>query len=413
MSGLPTGPGWRSGPAPLPAPGEARAATVHDAETRRTYLENGPADVLYGATGNTVRWHSEQPSAEFLGSHADTVELLRLPGWLRAGEAVGVVHVRFDTDADPVDRLVELTVAAEGDSDLRRSVDRLFQPAATLLPGRQRAFVVGFVSFPAGPVRRMGTTYDRWPPIRQWLWGLASGTTEERFPPDPEDDSPFAGTVYLSADWRALVLRDGAAFVALRSHDPAEPNFLNLAERIVHSVYTDIFVLGFAQRHALHMYANLLATQRLHDLDASMLTELEQGFTRVRTTLWWEKVTSRGVGNMLLQKFQDQNGLGSLLTRVREDLTDAARLVQTESAGRQDATLGALTILGLPFGVAFAVGSILGNGVGIMLWCLAISVLLVCALHAAQGVRDLTRQLLIQVIGRSTPRRGPTGPSAS
>jgi hypothetical protein len=88
----------------------------------------------------------------------------------------------------------------------------------------------------------------------------------------------------------------------------------------------------------------------------------------------------------------------------------SARLVQTESAGRRDVALGALTVLGLPFGLVFAVGSVLGTGLSTMLWCLGISVGVVVALHTARGVRDMTWDLLAQVVGvRSRPHRRQGG----
>ena len=388
---------WQPGPARFGFSQPAQAA-AHDEAARRTYLEDGPAGILFGSDQAPTRWHLSEPMPTNLPVRVEAVELLMPPRWLSPDTGIAVVHVSLT--GEPVAGLQDLVTIPAGPGPLRATLDRILPPGAALADGPQRAFSVSFVSFTAPPEFRMSPAYASWTADRQWLWGMASATTEDRYPPDPDDELLLRSLLKLSADWRALVLRDGAAFVGLRPHDPQRPSFLDLGQLLVHTVYTDVFILGFLQRQVMHSYANRLALELARDFDPALLSELEHDFIRVRTSLWWEKTTARGVGNTLLREFQLQNRLNELVAKVREDLSDSARLVQTESAGRQDVALGALSILGLPFGLVFAVGSVLGEGPMVTFVCLAVSLVTVALLHLARGVRELTRELTTQVVGR-------------
>lgn len=65
----------------------------------------------------------------------------------------------------------------------------------------------------------------------------------ERFAPDPEDTALFAGRVRFSADWQALVLRDGTAFVGLSADPGGDQTFHATAAHHVHTIYLDVFLL--------------------------------------------------------------------------------------------------------------------------------------------------------------------------
>ncbi|NED82487.1 hypothetical protein G3I76_20605, partial [Streptomyces sp. SID11233] len=87
-------------------------------------------------------------------------------------------------------------------------------------PGTRRAWTLCHLTGTTGTWPALpGLSATGWETRDQWLWRLASATPPRDFPPDPEDRTLFAGRVRFSADWQALVLRDGAAFLGT-SPDP-------------------------------------------------------------------------------------------------------------------------------------------------------------------------------------------------
>ncbi|MET8092199.1 hypothetical protein [Micromonospora sp. NPDC005220] len=334
--------------------------------------------------------------------HAWAAEIWTPPRFSSTGSAFAFIHYNLGTD--PIRSLGAVSgVGEDPDHPVRRALDSALAPAARLRGGAFRALSITFVSFTDQPRRRMSFTYRHWPPDRQWLWGLASGTTESRYPPDPADATPFAGLVHLSADWRALVLRDGAAFVGLRGHRPDTGDFLDLAAVLVPSVYVDVFALGLAQRQSLQDIAQDLALLRTHKPAQADLTRMEGRLARLRNTLWSRRVNSGGVANALLDGFHRQNALTELLQQIETGLDRSTRLNQAESARRREVAVNVISTVGLPFGLVFAAGALLGPGPRTLAVCLLLAFALLALLHLAPGVRESTRDFL-GASGRSLGR---------
>jgi hypothetical protein len=387
-------PAWSAGPLPLPVPASAGVPhRVTDARARSSYFEPHLGPVLYGAPDRPVRWHLELTGATVGGITALAVELWRPPRPATDGTALAFVH--YALREDPVAALASVTtVGVEPGHPTREAVNSVLAPAARLRAGLWRALSVSFVSFRRGPRRRMSARYRHWPADRQWLWSMASSTTEARYPPDPVDEAAFRGTVHLSTDWRALVLRDGAAFVGLGRHTPGRGEFLDFGAVLVPSVYADVFALGLAQRQALRDFAQDLALLRETGPAQLELTELEQRLARLRNTLWARRVNSGGVANALLEGFHRQNGMVELLQQIEHGLDRSTRLVQAESALRREVAVNVITTVGLPPGLVFAAGAMLAPGPRTFVVCLLLSLFLLVVLHLVPAVRDSTRAFL-------------------
>jgi transketolase C-terminal domain/subunit len=77
-----------------------------------------------------------------------------------------------------------------------------------------------------------------------------------------------------------------------------------------------------------------------------------------RRALWARRVTLRGKGDELLERYQQQHRVPTVLENLATDLTDTARLVEASTARSVNAGLGLITVLGLPFGLAYAGGAV-------------------------------------------------------
>ncbi|WUH93650.1 hypothetical protein OG900_28415 [Streptomyces sp. NBC_00433] len=345
-------PAWRPGPVPVRLPSRPESA---DRDLRLTYFEARLRDVLYGSAAAPVRWHhTYDPPARLAGVDVESVEILRMP---MAGGDPGLAVLHADLGADPVAALEALSRPS---GPVRADLGRLLPDEARLLPGAVRARTVAHVTFTDGPVRVMSPPYSGWRAVEQWLWLLASATSEARFAPDPEDPAVRAGTVYFSADWKALVLRDGTAFVGT-SPDAGGDCFHALAKAHVHSIYLDALLVGCMQLHALNDVANQVAGTDATRLDADRLAELEHRLMDVRRRLWSSHITVRGKGNEVLRQFQAQHALPALLEGIVGELADAGRLVEAMTNRGVNAALGLLTVLGLPVGTAFAAAALWGD----------------------------------------------------
>lgn len=348
-------PAWRPGPVPVQLASRPESA---DRDLRLTYFEARLGDVLYGSAEAPVRWHrTYDPPERLAGADVESVEVLRMP--LTGGD-LGLAVLHADLGSDPVAALEALSRPAAGDGAGRAALGRLLPDEARLLPGAVRARTVAHVTFADGPVQVMSAPYSGWQAVEQWLWLLGSATSETRFAPDPEDPAARSGTVYFSADWKALVLRDGTAFVGT-SPDPGGDSFHAIARAHVHSIYLDALLVGCMQLHALNEVANRVADLDAARLDADHLAELEQRLMDVRRRLWSSHITVRGKGNEVLRQFQAQHALPALLEGIVSELGDAGRLVEAMTNRGVNAALGLLTVLGLPVGTAFAAGALWGD----------------------------------------------------
>ncbi|XVV10017.1 hypothetical protein ACQP2X_34945 [Actinoplanes sp. CA-131856] len=373
-------PPWHPGPLPVRSAGgtgrDLVAPAPADQVRRLTYFESRVSESLYGA-----RWWQDSADDAVAG-----VEIVRLPYADDSRAALMVVHVHLDP-ADPVAALGALVAAGPAAG--------LLPPGAVVRPGRvQTVAHVTFVGDPPVP----SAAYD-WPAHRQWAWLLASATPFDRVPPDPEDTALFDGEVRLSRDWTALVLRDGAAFVG-RTPDGGTQSFHHAAEVYVHSLYLDVFLLGRMQWRALNDFANRVATARSERLDPSALSDLEHRLVEIRRNLWIQQATSRGIGNELLARHQAQHRLTELMAHVETDMGAAVRFLEAVTGRSVNAALGLLTVVGLPFGLAYAGGAIWADPSPRLFWT--------CTLLAAVAAVLLAVLLPpIRPMIRSLRRRGP------
>lgn len=370
-------PAWSDGPYPGVRRGAAAAG-------RLGYLESRVAEALYGRPSAPVRWHQEV-SGEIGGLEVFAVEILSTP---LSGRYTGlaILHVRL---AGP-----------EAITDLARSPAEAgpFLPPGVTVTGT-RALTVTHLTF-AGPLTQpMPAEYQQWPADRQWLWLAASGTPVSAFPPDVDDDELFSGLLHLSADWRALVLRDGVAFVGLTADPGDEQTFHAAAETYVHSIYLDALLLGRMQLLALRRLSNSLGDLRVSTVKPRDLHEQQSRLMEVRRTLWSEHLTMHGHANDLLERYQAQYRLGRLREQVMADLADLAHLVDAQNSRSVNAGLGLLTVVGLPFGLAYAGGAVFADQSPLLfLVCTGIAIVLV-------GVMLLLFPPLRQMIDAMGPRQ--------
>ncbi|TMU90585.1 hypothetical protein FGK60_44550 [Streptomyces sp. DASNCL29] len=362
-------PEWAEGP--LPA--VSSDGTAADRERRLTYFEHRVGVSLFGATGRPARWHLRGP----LGADepdVEAVELLRVPPVAAMDgrpAALAVLHVRLGDDP-----LMELARYARLPADPER-LDRLLPDGLRLAAGAARAWTLAHVTFRQQPPPVLPAAYAGWPTADQWLWLLASRSPLERFAPDPDDASLFAGRVRFSADWQALVLRDGAAFLGTSPDPGDEHTFHATAAHHVHTLYLDVFLLGRMQHLGANSLADAVSALSARESDASRLLALEGQRIELRRALWSSHITSRGKGNELLERFQEQHRLDRLLSDASSGLAETAGYVEAARARRRSVALGLLSAVGLPFGVCYAAAALWGSpGV----WTLLVSTALAVAL---------------------------------
>jgi hypothetical protein len=281
------------------------------------------------------------------GASVAALERLRLTHQSRQRSYL-MVHIDLPGE-DPL-----ATIAA-----LRAWPDSLVVELQSLLPAgwairrghRHPTLLIHLVAADGCPASPMSDRYESWPAWLQWLWLVASGTPEHIFPPDPEDNEPRAAVLYLSADWRAMVLRDGTAFLGLT---PAGSTpFHSIADVFVRTIYADVMLLGGIQADLLHEHADQLAA--LHDQPdpRSGLREMESSLLNLRNFIWWQNLSDRRVCNDLMAAFHRQHGLERLMSQIVSDHGDWHRTVESERERELNGIVGFISIVGLPFGLAY------------------------------------------------------------
>lgn len=365
---------WAEGPLPaLLTDGSAA-----DRDRRLTYFEPRVGESLFGAPGRPARWHVRRP-ADADEPAVEAMELLRVPeaaGLDDRSAGLAVLHVRLGDDPP-----AELAALAELPTDRARSA-RLLPSGVRVANSTTRAWTLTHVTFEQEqPPTVMPAAYAAWGARDQWLWLLASRSPLERFAPDPEDTDLFAGRVRFSADWQALVLRDGAAFVGTSPDPGGDDTFHATAAHYVHTIYLDVFLLGRLQYLGANSLANTVSALSARESDANRLLRLEGHLIELRRALWSSHITSRGKANELLERFQEQHRLDQLLSHTGVGLAETARYVEAARSRRTSVALGLLSAVGLPFGMAYAAGALWGEpGLWTLLATTVAAVLLTVAL---------------------------------
>ncbi|OIJ99720.1 hypothetical protein [Streptomyces colonosanans] len=371
-------PDWAEGPFPFEL-GSRRT----DAQTRSTYFAPASARALYGAPGRPRRWHRPL-DVKHDGMHLLGIELLRAATARNPEHALVVLHFSVDRPLLPVLRALAGRRPASADEPLTGP----FDPAGLLVgiadvrtPGTPfataRPYTIAFMTPTAqhapalrsGPEGELPVTADR------WLWQLASRSTPEDFPLPPETaEDQLEHTVRISADWSALVLRQGAAFLGHRP-DTGAGDFFDFGALHSRTVYLDALLLGALQRDHIDELTDELSEVFDSARLAHRVAGLERNIAVFRSTYWRQHLTAHGPANDLLLAFQNQHRLPARFNEILAEAADYSRLVQTQESQQISGALGVLTILGLPLGTALSILQVLGdNSATHLLIALALSV---------------------------------------
>jgi hypothetical protein len=354
-------PDWPTGPIPFDL-GSRRTDTA----TRQTYFTPAAARALYGTPERPCRWHRfmdvRHQSLQLRG-----IELLRTPTASHPHLALAVLH--FDVEGPAL--LETLRAIGHRSPAAPDPLDGPLSPAVLLdSVARPRGATAPFAIVRPYTVAFLSPDAHHTPALRQdgllpetadrWLWHLASRSTDADFP-TPLEQWPdrTAHALRISADWSALVLRHGAAFIGHRA-DAGEGDFYGFAQLHCRTVYLDALLLGTVQRDHIDELTDGLSGVFDGPKLARRVSALERHIAAFRSTYWRQHLTAHGPANELLLNFQAQHRLPERFSEILAEAADYARLVQTQESQQIAGALGVLTILGLPVGTALSILQVLG-----------------------------------------------------
>lgn len=355
---LESDPPWAGGPLPF-----EQGARRADAPTRQTYFAPAAARALYGR-----RWH--RPLSVTHGPlELKGIELLHAPTSTAPQRALSILHFdvagphllptlraighRPSSAPDPLTGPLDPAALMAGFADTRPPAGpfAIARPytVAFLSPGIAHAHAL------RDPSGDLPASADR------WLWSLASRSTEADFPMAPETFSVVRQeAVRISADWSALVLRHGAAFLGHRP-DTGEGDFYGFAALHARTVYLDALLLGTIQRDHVDALTDDLSAVFVGPGLARRVGDLEQHIAHFRSTYWRQHLTAHGPANQLLLAYQAQHRLPERFTEILAEAADYSRLVQTQESQQIAGALGVLTILGLPLSTVLGILQVRGD----------------------------------------------------
>ncbi|WP_330279087.1 ZIP family metal transporter [Streptomyces sp. NBC_00569] len=351
-------PAWPEGPFPFEL-GSRRT----DAETRSTYFAPASARALYGTPGRPCRWYLPL-DIKHDGLHLLGMELLRASTVRRPEHALAVLHFTVERPLLPVLRALAGRQPNSADEPLVGP----FDPAG-LLAGIAdvrslsapfaiaRPYSIAFMAPTAqdAPALRSGLEGELPATADRWLWRLASRSTPEDFPLPPETAAEqLKDVVRISADWSALVLRQGAAFLGHRA-DTGSGDFFEFGALHSRTVYLDALLLGALQRDHVDELTDELSEVFTSSRLARRVATLERNIAVFRSTYWRQHLTAHGAANDLLLAFQNQHRLPARFHEILAEAADYSRLVQTQESQQISGALGVLTVLGLPLGTALGI----------------------------------------------------------
>jgi hypothetical protein len=341
---------WSPGPLPLAIPvtdaTQLRGwrAALTNREGRQGYFAERVLSALYGPQtaddASTTRWHTlvEPSDASVGGAVVDAWEVLE---GLGDGNCLAIAHVQLAED--PARTLAALTA---GRGPGRAWIESTL-PAPVVLQDQRPRVVAHLMWEGSGLTEPLETpevrdVLGRWSTAERWQWFLASGLAPEDVLPDPEAPDIVDGRIRLSRDWRALVLRDGIAYVAQTPRvavDSRKSNsFHDVARIYVRSIHLDVLLLGLIQVGAVRRYADAVARLRVDKMDPAAIESLEERLLDLRLGVWWDDVTNRGrQTSEVLTAFQRQHRLPELYTKIVENLSDASRYIAAREAAVSEA----------------------------------------------------------------------------
>jgi len=168
-----------------------------------------------------------------------------------------------------------------------------------------------------------------------------------------------------AVDWSALVLRDGAAFVA---HQVSEQIYAPTLRMLAHSVHLDALLLAMVQRTLVDASGALTVSASLEE--PSELVKLERDHFDFKRRYWRTSLTTKRTSpaDIVLRAFQDQLLTQLDVTDVEERVEDGARLAQSLHSQQQEKAQRTLNrivqrvsvIIGA-FGLAFAAAPVVAQ----------------------------------------------------
>ncbi|MEV6163930.1 hypothetical protein AB0L71_18695 [Streptomyces sp. NPDC052052] len=360
---LPADPGsWPEGPLPFDVGGHRT-----DVAARQTYFAHAAGRALYGTPERPRRWH-RLADITHGALHLNGMEILRTPTALNPQHALAVLHFTVHTAVLlDVLRAIGLRTGA-GPDPLTGPLapDTLLSgiatPATTGSPfAAAHPYTVAFLTPGTTETPALRSAGVLPPTADRWLWALASRSNEADFPTAPEQlPAQTQDVVRISADWSALVLRHGTAFLGHRP-DQGSGDFYDFAALHVRSVYLDALLLGIVQRDHIDELTDELSGVFDGPGLARRVAVLERNIAGFRSTYWRQHLTAHGPANELLLAYHAQYRLPTRFEEILAEAADYSRLVQTQDGQQIAGALGVLAILGLPVGTALSVLQVLGD----------------------------------------------------
>jgi hypothetical protein len=204
--------------------------------------------------------------------------------------------------------------------------------------------------------------------------------------------------LHISADWRALVLRDGAAFVATRPDGGADDPFFGFAELYVRTIYLDALLLGLLQDRVITNLEDEIGTALDAPHPRTPMTALEEQVTHFRQILWWRHVTRHGIANDLLAAYQRQHRLQERFDQVRADIADFTSTDRQDTGQRIQAIVALITLAAVPATISFTAIQVVGVKGGTQLLAflsaVVVSTTVLMLTRPARTMLGLTRQRL-------------------
>lgn len=344
---------WEDGPLPLPW-GER----VTDAEHRSTLLDARASSLLYGRRSGSERRHLTLDRVPVAGPEqaGSTHVVLEAVEWMRAphlGPAVaGLAVLHLEVAGERSEHVLETWADVshpERSGPTWRRIATVARARAGLSPE------LGTHNFHAYRIALLDHDPAMPPPFptarmshgMQVAFSAAAGITAAHYVPGPAEEEEFERTSFdLSVDWRALVLRDGAAFLVAAT-GTASPFVVTNGPTLVRTVYTDVLMLGMLQAIAMSDFMNDLAVLDDPARSSRAVEELDARFSRIRNALWWQQVSQRGHANELLRLFGEQRRLPAILAQTTAELEAYSRQTTLRANRRLTLAVSVFTLFGL------------------------------------------------------------------
>lgn len=317
---------WCPGPLPLVIPDGSGHIT--DAERRSTYYDRRAAQVLYGTGAGGARQHVELSEPVHLVGPIRLIAMERVSVPSLGVDGLLVLHFDAAPDSSTHEALASWSEVSRwkrvptGPAVISRAI-REAVPGAQVDLGSPSGdpYRICFVSQVPERASSPSDSATEDETLEAWLLALAIGSTGAADDlSDHEREELLTTRLWLSADWSALVLRDGAGFLG---HPRASSDFVEtFAVVYLRSIYVDALLLGRLQQIALRGLTGALVELSDPALHPRKVERLAAWMSRFRNELWWQHLTEHGVANDLLVAYHRQHRLPELVDQVRSELSD-------------------------------------------------------------------------------------------